>query len=103
MVRFRSRPPARASADTSTSCRVQTIIPTVFCFVAGFASSLITGGLPEQAEYFGVSEVVMNLVVVSASYFSVSMSLHADCTVKTVRVCRWIRNRAPLSVANVRE
>ncbi|GAA5867838.1 hypothetical protein JCM3774_005876 [Rhodotorula dairenensis] len=42
---------------------VQTIIPTIFCFIAGFASSLITGGLPEQAEYFGIGEIVMNLVV----------------------------------------
>ncbi|GAA5986139.1 hypothetical protein JCM10908_006426 [Rhodotorula pacifica] len=42
---------------------VQTLIPTSFCFIAGFASSLITGGIPEQAEYFGVSELVANLVV----------------------------------------
>lgn len=42
---------------------VQTIIPTMFCFIAGFASSLITGGMPEQAEYFGIGELVMNLVI----------------------------------------
>lgn len=44
--------------------RVQTIIPTIYCFIAGFASSLITGGMPEQAEYFGIGELVMNLVIV---------------------------------------
>lgn len=36
----------------------------MFCFIAGFASSLITGGMPEQAEYFGIGELVMNLVIV---------------------------------------
>ncbi|GAA6004059.1 hypothetical protein JCM10207_006537 [Rhodosporidiobolus poonsookiae] len=42
---------------------VQTFIPTMLCFLSGFASSLITGGLPEMAHHYSVSELVMNLVI----------------------------------------
>ena len=38
---------------------VQTLLPTLLCFVAGLSSSLITGGLPEMAEHYSVSEEVI--------------------------------------------
>ncbi|GAA5915661.1 hypothetical protein JCM6882_002377 [Rhodosporidiobolus microsporus] len=42
---------------------VQTIIPTALCWLSGFGSSVVTGGLPEMAEHYHVSELVMNLIV----------------------------------------
>ncbi|TNY23275.1 MFS general substrate transporter [Rhodotorula diobovata] len=42
---------------------VQTLLPTLLCFMAGLSSSLITGGLPEMAEHYKVSEEVITLTV----------------------------------------
>ncbi|BGP50478.1 hypothetical protein JCM10450v2_006397 [Rhodotorula kratochvilovae] len=42
---------------------VQTLLPTLLCFMAGLSSSLITGGLPEMAEHYRVSEEVITLTV----------------------------------------
>lgn len=47
----------------ATIHRLQTLLPTLLCFEAGFASSVITGGIPEMGEHFGVSALVAGLTV----------------------------------------
>ncbi|BGP34230.1 hypothetical protein JCM10296v2_006045 [Rhodotorula toruloides] len=42
---------------------LQTFLPSILCFEAGLASSIITGGIPEMGEHFGVSELVAGLTV----------------------------------------
>ncbi|BGP42271.1 hypothetical protein JCM10450v2_006364 [Rhodotorula kratochvilovae] len=42
---------------------LQTFLPSLLAFLSGFASAIITGGMPEMAEYFSVSEEVVNLTV----------------------------------------
>ncbi|GAA6049248.1 hypothetical protein JCM3770_005904 [Rhodotorula araucariae] len=42
---------------------LQTFLPSLLAFLSGFASAIITGGMPEMAEHFGVSELVVNLTV----------------------------------------
>ncbi|GAA5891372.1 hypothetical protein JCM8208_002605 [Rhodotorula glutinis] len=42
---------------------IQTLLPTLLCFMAGLSSSLITGGLPEMAAHYNVSEEVITLTV----------------------------------------
>lgn len=52
---------------------VQTLLPTLLCFMAGLSSSLITGGLPEMAEHYKVSEeVIVRLVSLSEPVRSAS-------------------------------
>ncbi|GAA5918219.1 hypothetical protein JCM6882_003014 [Rhodosporidiobolus microsporus] len=42
---------------------LQVLLASLLCFLGGFSSAIITGGLPEMAEHFGVSEIVINLSV----------------------------------------
>ncbi|GAA5856681.1 hypothetical protein JCM8547_005927 [Rhodosporidiobolus lusitaniae] len=41
----------------------QVLLASLLCFTAGFSSAIVTGGMPEMAAGFHVSEEVINLVV----------------------------------------
>ncbi|BGP18633.1 hypothetical protein JCM10213_004183 [Rhodosporidiobolus nylandii] len=41
----------------------QVLLASLLCFLGGFSSAIITGGLPEMARHFGYSDEVINLSV----------------------------------------
>ncbi|GAA6029059.1 hypothetical protein JCM8097_001573 [Rhodosporidiobolus ruineniae] len=63
LVTFRPDDPENPRNWSKASKWVQTAIPTLLCFLSGFASSLVTGGIPEMAAHYHVGELVMNLIV----------------------------------------
>jgi hypothetical protein len=64
-----------ANLDFVFSLRVQTILPTGLCFLSGLGSSIITGGLPEMAAHYSVSELVMCVVSSFPLFFTPLCSL----------------------------
>ncbi|GAA5823809.1 hypothetical protein JCM11251_003304 [Rhodosporidiobolus azoricus] len=63
LVTWKENDPENPREWTKKQKWIQTFIPTALCWLSGFGSSVVTGGLPEMAEHYHVSELVMNLIV----------------------------------------
>ncbi|GJN92393.1 hypothetical protein Rhopal_005423-T1 [Rhodotorula paludigena] len=63
LVTWRENDPENPRNFSHSKKLLQVLLPTLLCFTAGLSSSLITGGLPEMAEHYHVSEEVVSLVV----------------------------------------
>ncbi|GAA6004061.1 hypothetical protein JCM10207_006538, partial [Rhodosporidiobolus poonsookiae] len=63
LVTFKENDPENPRNWSHRSKWLQILLASLTCFLGGFSSAIITGGLPEMAEHFGVSNIVINLSV----------------------------------------
>ncbi|GAA5823807.1 hypothetical protein JCM11251_003303 [Rhodosporidiobolus azoricus] len=63
LVTWKEHDPANPRNWSTGAKWLQVLLASLLCFLGGFSSAVITGGLPEMADHFGCSDLVMNLSV----------------------------------------